>query len=310
MYSELKDIHSFESWKIIKKINKGWSADSKFYIEDYEGNKLLLRISDVTNYYNKLEEFNFIKKCNTLSFSMSQAIEIGFCNKKNNVYILLTWIEGNSLNNVISDFTENEQYKLGLEAGVILKSIHSLKVDPAENLIANDKKDKMLKNLLRYEKSTNRISEDQFAIDFVRNNIEKINLLHPVYKHGDYHVGNLVLTPYRKIGVIDFNRWEYGERYEEFYKIQSFDVEVSIPFSIGQIHGYFNGEPPLEFWNILAMYVAYSSLYSIVWAEKFGENDINGMKKRCIAAFNDYNKFKTLIPKWYKVNSNKYINIR
>lgn len=300
MYNELNDIPSFKTWRIIKKINKGWSTDSKFYIEDYEANKLLLRISDADKYYNKLEEFKFIKKCNTLSFPMSKAIEMDFCNNRKNVYIILTWVEGESLNNVISYLTENEQYKLGLEAGAILKSIHSLKVDTTENLIANDKKDKMLKNLLRYEKSTNRISEDQFAIDFVRSNIEKINLLHPVYKHGDYHVGNLVLTPFNKIGVIDFNRWEYGERYEEFYKIQSFDVEVSIPFSIGQIHGYFNGEPSLKFWNILAIYVAYSSLYSIVWAEKFGENDINGMKKRCINAFNDYNKFKTVIPNWYR----------
>lgn len=156
-----------------KKINKGWSTDSKFYIEDCEGNKLLLRISDVDKYYNKLEEFKFIKKCNTLSFPMSKAIEMGFCNDRKNVYIILTWIEGESLNNVISYLTENEQYKLGVEAGAILKSIHSLKVDPTENLIANDKKDKMLKNLLRYEKSANRISEDQFAIDFVRSNIEK-----------------------------------------------------------------------------------------------------------------------------------------
>lgn len=130
MYSEFEDIPNFESWKIIKKINKGWSSDSKFYIEDYEENKLLLRISDATNYYNKLEEFKFIKKCNVLSFSMSKAIEIGFCNNKNNVYMLLTWVEGNSLNNVLSDFSENEQYKLGLDAGRILKSIHSLELDP------------------------------------------------------------------------------------------------------------------------------------------------------------------------------------
>ncbi|WP_159429656.1 hypothetical protein [Clostridium fallax] len=55
--------------------------------------------------------------------------------------------------------------------------------------------------------------------------------------------------------------------------------------------------------------MAYTSLDSIVWAEKFGDNEINGMKKRCINAFNDYNKFKTIIPNWYKTNSNKYINI-
>jgi hypothetical protein len=99
----------------------------------------------------------------------------------------------------------------------------------------------------------------------------------------------------------------YGDRYEEFQRIQSFDVEASIPFSIGKIHRYFNGNPSLEFWNVLAVYVACNSLNSIVWAEKFGKNDVDGMKKRCIDAFDDYNNFKTVIPKWYKLNSNKYI---
>jgi aminoglycoside phosphotransferase (APT) family kinase protein len=307
MYIELYDIPNFINWRVIKKINEGWSADSKFYIEDYEGNKLLLRISDISDYCNKLKEFEFIKKCNTLGFSMSQEIEIDICNNENNVYMLLTWVEGYSLNNVISDFTDNEQYELGLQAGRILNAIHSLKMEPTDNFIEYDKKDKMLANLIRYENSINRVEDDQFAIDFAKNNIGKINLLPSVYKHGDYHVGNLVLTPLNMIGVIDFNRCGYGDRYEEFQRIQSFDVEASIPFSVGQIHGYFNGNPSLDFWNVLAIYVAYNSLSSIVWAEKFGENDINGMKKRCIAAFDDYNNFKTVIPKWYKLNSDKYI---
>lgn len=54
MYSELKDIPSFESWKIIKKVNEGWSTDSKFYIEDYDGNRLLLRISDASSYIREI----------------------------------------------------------------------------------------------------------------------------------------------------------------------------------------------------------------------------------------------------------------
>ncbi|MGL5415962.1 MAG: aminoglycoside phosphotransferase family protein [Clostridium sp.] len=308
MYDELKDIPSYESWKVVEKINKGWSKDSKFYIEDNEGKKLLLGISDKKDYLNKLEEFKFIKKCNRLPFSMSKAIEIGFCNKGNNVYMILTWIDGNSLNEVLNNFTEIEQYRLGVEAGKILKSIHSLKKDAGENIIPNDKREKMLEKLIRYENCKNRVKEDKFAIDFVRNNIGKINLSSPVYKHGDYHVGNLVLTTGGNIGVIDFNRWEYGDRVEEFYKIQSFDVEVSIPFSIGQLHGYFGGEPSLEFWNTLSIYVAYTSVNSIAWAEKFGEYEIKGMKKRCIDAFVDYNNFKDIIPKWYETNKQKYIN--
>ncbi len=307
MYNELKDIPDFNNWKVIEKINKGWSSDSKYYIEDYKGNRLLLRISDVNSYYKKIEEFKFIKKCNSLFFPMSKAIEIGFCNDNNNIYLLLTWVAGDSLDIVIGDLPKNEQYELGLQAGILLKKIHLLKAEPSENIVVHCKKNKMSTKLINYEKSVNRVNKDQFAIDFIKNNINKLNNLSPVHKHGDFHVGNLILTPEGKVGVIDFNRWEYGDRYEEFYKIQSFDVEVSIPFSIGQIHGYFNGEPTIEFWEVLAVYVAYTSLNSIVWAEKFGKDEINGMKKRCISAFNDYNYFKAIIPNWYKINSNKYI---
>lgn len=266
-----------------------------------------LRISDISEFYNKIKEFEFIKKCNKLNFSMSQAIEIGICNNENNTYMLLTWVEGSSLNDVISNFTDQEKYALGLQAGKILNKIHSIKLEDTHDYIVENKKSKILINLTRYENSINRVEKDQLVIDFVKNNIEKINLLSPVYKHGDYHVGNLVLTPLNTIGVIDFNRCGYGDRYEEFQKIQSFDVEVSIPFSIGKIHGYFNGNPSLEFWSVLAVYVAYTSLYSIIWAEKFGQNDIDGMKKRCLNAFDDYDNFNTVIPKWYKLNSNKYI---
>lgn len=140
MYNKLNHIPNFENWKIIKKIEKGWSSDSKFYIEDFEGNKLLLRISDVANYDDKYKEFQFIKKCNKLSFAMSQAMSFGFCNNKNNVYMLLTWVEGESLEYVLKNLSEKEQYKLGLQAGRILKSIHLLKVNPEETVSVKNKK--------------------------------------------------------------------------------------------------------------------------------------------------------------------------
>ena len=160
--------------------------------------------------------------------------------------------------------------------------------------------------LSKYENSSERVENDQTAIDFVKRNIERINPLSPVYEHGDFHVGNLVLTEDKKIGVIDFNRWECGDRYEDFYKVQSFDVEVSVPFSVGQIDGYFEGKPTDEFWNVLAVYVAHASLYSIAWAEKFGEEEISGMKRRCLIAFEDYDNFKNIIPRWYTNNYLKY----
>ena len=63
------------------------------------------------------------------------------------------------------------------------------------------------------------------------------------------------------------------------------------------MHGYFDGEPTLNFWKIQAVYVAHSALFSIEWAAKFGEEDIANMTRICHKAFHDYDNFNLLIPK-------------
>ena len=123
--------------------------------------------------------------------------------------------------------------------------------------------------------------------------------------HGDYHPGNLIYTDNGLIGVIDFNRWEVGDPYEEFYKLESFGIENSIPYCIGQIDAYFDDQIPEDFWSTLAVYVAQATLFSIKWAEKFGQEDIDSMVVRCRMALDDYDNFETYIPKWY---TDKYRN--
>lgn len=48
-----------------------------------------------------------------------------------------------------------------------------------------------------------------------------------------------------------------------------------------------------------AIYVAHASLYSVKWAEKFSSGEIEGMKKRCEIAFENYNNFNEVVPVWY-----------
>lgn len=48
--------------------------------------------------------------------------------------------------------------------------------------------------------------------------------------------------------------------------------------------------------RILAVYVAHASLFSIKWAEKFGQTDIDTMVERCMVAFEDYDYFRRTTP--------------
>lgn len=291
-------INSSAAWKSVEPVSKGWSGDKKYFVRTESGEKLLLRLADIGQYDIKNKEYEIIKKYSETGIKMSLPIEFGVCNERKNVYMLLTWIEGRDLEEVLPELSENEQYMLGREAGSILRKIHSIPTDEAD-IPADTKKAKKLLQLTRYEESQVRLFGDKDVIEYVRNNIDLIWRKKPVYMHGDFHPGNLIYMNDGSIGVIDFNRWEVGDPYEEFYKLQSFGIENSISYCIGQIDAYFNNEVPEDFWSTLAVYVAHASLFSIKWAEKFGKKDVEGMVKRCKAAFEDYDNFKLHIPKWY-----------
>lgn len=266
------DIKQSRNWKSAVPVSKGWSRDKKYLITTDTDEWLLLRLSDIGQFDTKKKEYDIIQK--------------------------YAKIEGQDLETVLPELSEEEQYRLGRLAGGILKKIHSMPLD--ERDIPNETKQaKKLLQLSKYEESNVRVDGDEAAVKYVKENIDYIWNENPVYMHGDYHPGNLIYMPDGTIGVIDFNRWEIGDPYEEFYKLESFGIENSIPYCIGQIDAYFNDDIPQQFWTTLAVYVAHASLYSIKWAEQFGQKEIDGMIKRCRMAFEDYNDFKTVVPKWY-----------
>ena len=222
-----EDIKNSSDWQSVDKVSKGWSSDSKYFIKTKEGKMLLLRISDMEQYETKKKEYEIVEKYSKLGFLMSQPIDFGICNNGKNVYMLLTWIEGKDLEEVLSDLTEEQQYQLGRQAGKILKKIHSIDVD-INDIPKDTKKSKKLQQLSRYEESHVRIDGDEIAIKYVKENIDLIWKEKPVYIHGDYHPGNLIYTDNGLIGVIDFNRWEVGDPYEEFYKLESLKTAFRI----------------------------------------------------------------------------------
>ncbi len=292
-------IESSADWKSVTPVDKGWSQDRKFRIETDDGRALLLRLSDPDKAEEKRKEFEIISKYARTGIRMSAPLEFGICIEDGSVYMLLDWIEGRDLEEVLPALSEKEQYALGREAGKILRKIHSIPLSP-EDLPGETKRPKKLRQLALYEESTLRVPGDGIALRYVKENMDRIWREKPVYLHGDFHPGNLIFTPTGSIGVIDFNRWEVGDPYEDFYKLESFGREVSVPYCIGQIDAYFDNRVPEDFWRALAVYVAHAALYSIKWAEKFGQKEIDGMVRRCRDAFADYDGFRLAVPKWYK----------
>lgn len=297
--SIFNDIHPVNEWLKVEKINKGWSRDQKYYIESRNGEKFLLRLSDISTYDNKNKEFEMMKKVIKSGVNMSRPIDFGICGNGSYVYSLLSYIDGESADEKIKKLSNREQFNLGMESGRILKKFHSIPAPPD----IEDWEPRMIRKLQirldRYKLSGISIKNDSCALEYLQNNLSLLKNRPQTFQHGDFHLGNLILTEGNTLGVIDFNRWDFGDPYEEFYKMNMFTREISIPFARGQIIGYFGDKIPDDFFKLLALYTADTILFSIVWAIPFGKKDVEGMIKRAEVILEDYDSFNTFIPKWF-----------
>lgn len=100
------------------------------------------------------------------------------------------------------------------------------------------------------------------------------------------------------IVVIDFNRNEYGDPWEEFNRIV-WCAQAAPLFASGMVDGYFDNDIPKEFWDLLALYISSNTLSSLPWAIPFGEVEIEVMKKQAKDILDWYNGMKNTVPKWY-----------
>ena len=88
----LEDIPQYSSWVNIEPIVKGWSLDKKYYIENEIGEKLLLRISDISKYSSLLQDYEYIKSLAKLEINMPFPLDIGVCANNSLTYSLFTCI--------------------------------------------------------------------------------------------------------------------------------------------------------------------------------------------------------------------------
>lgn len=300
METWMKEIPCSTEWLDVELIDKGWSADKKYKIMTPDG-EVLLRVFSQDKLDNKKIEFDFIQSTWNQGVTCSEPLAFGpVPNDDTYGYMLLSYIEGEDLADVLPELSIQEQYEYGIAAGKVLRTIHEIPVPEALDNITHlqELRDKKIRQLNRFKDASYDFPYQQEVIDYVEANIDEILKQTVVSQHGDYHPGNIIMQPDGEIGIIDFNRRDYGDPFEEFLKIELFTVESSEAFSLGQIDGYFNGDVPDEFWKMLKVYALHSSVYSIVWAEGFSQQDVDGMIERYYRIYDDYKQSENDIPVW------------
>lgn len=278
-------------------IEKGWSRDRKYCVTTADGNKYMLRISPLEKHDRRKREFDKMCEVAALGIPMAQPVEFSVCDE--GVYTIESFIEGVDAEDFISRLPDEKQYTYGLDAGRILAKLHTIPapVDAPEwEPRFNAKIDR---KIAMYESCELKYENDQPFLTFIAENRHLLARRPQTYQHGDYHVGNMMIDHNGVLSIIDFDRDDFGDPWEEFNRIV-WCAQAAPAFASGMVDGYFNGEVPMDFWKLLALYICSNTLSSLPWAISFGEGEIQVMRKQAAQVLEWYDGMRDVVPSWYR----------
>ena len=286
-------------YKFVSKelIEKGWSGDKKYCAMDESGGSFLLRISSPEQYERKKTEYELMKRVAALGIPMCQPLEFGI--SEEGVYSVQSWIDGIDAEENIHHFSEREQYNYGFEAGKILKEIHKI---PAPSDIEDWEpffNRKIERKIQAYNNCALKYEKGQEIINYINSHRGLLKNRPRTYQHGDYHIGNMMIGKDKNLYIIDFNRNDFGDPWEEFNRIV-WCAESAPLFATGMVNGYFNNDVPEEFWELLALYICVNTIASLPWAIPFGNKKIKTMIDQSNTVLSWYKNLTDVVPSWYK----------
>lgn len=293
-------IEFLKNAKNIQEIQKGFSTDKKYLVSQRKGKKYLLRTASIDKYDRKKSEFNIYFEMQRLKTSVPRPIEVGKIEDLGICFYVLSYIEGKDARDELPHLTKQQQYKIGIAAGKDLAKMNILQA-PSSIVPWYDRIMKKHKFYIEaYKNCGVKIKNDAKIFDFIEKNVKYIKARPNQFQHDDFHVGNIIVNDKKYAGVIDFDRCDWGDPYFEFLKVAVFSKEVSIPFSIGQLNGYFEKEIPEDFWLIYSIYTAMTVFSSVVWAQKVTPEKLDEMVERLYNVLEDHKDFDQVKPSWYE----------
>lgn len=277
-------------------IDKGWSGDKKYCATTSDGSKYLLRITPDSNSANSQLLYEMIQLVMTLDIPMCKLIEFGKCDRGE--YALYSWIDGEDAIEVVPNLSESEQYIMGYNAGQIAKKIHTIPAPPMQEDWATRFNRKTNLKIQRYNECGLKFKGDDKIIEYIVKNRYLLDNRPQSFQHGDYHIGNMMIRS-GEIVIIDFDRYDFGDPWEEFNRIV-WCAQTSPLCATGMIDGYFDNEPPILFWRLLAFYIASNTLSSIYWAIPFGQDQVDIMMNQSQDVLDWYDNMQNAVPTWYQ----------
>ena len=284
----------------IEEISKGFSPDKKYIITNANNEKYLFRTGDIKEYERKKIEFQILNEMVKRNVQAQRPIEIGILEEEGVCYSIFSYLEGEDAKKLLPTYSPKEQYDIGIEAGKDLAKMHTY--EAPNNILPWYERamKKHSKYVEVYKTCGINIKNDDKIIKFIEENEIYLKSRPNRFQHDDFHLENIIVRDGKYVGVVDFNGYDWGDPIHDFVKIALFARDISIPYSIGQIEGYFNGRIPEEFWNLYAVYVGMTVFSSVVWTLLAAPHMLDDMLERLTIVLEDHNNFELSKPIWFQ----------
>ncbi|MDF2670024.1 MAG: Aminoglycoside phosphotransferase [Paenibacillus sp.] len=285
----------------VAQVFKGFSYDGKYFLYEDGGEqpRYVLRTSRLSQLEQKRLEYEMVSHVYGLGVRTSEPVAFGSIDALDICYMVLGYVKGEDAADCLPSLTDSEQVQVGIQAGRELKLMHELAAPPMDSW--HDRRlFKHNRYLEKYRECGIKLKDEAIILAFIEDNKGLMKDRPNRFQHDDFHPSNLIVHNRQYAGVIDFNRFDWGDPYHDFLKIAYFSREVSIPFCRGQIQGYFNGDVPESFWSLYALYSAIIIFPSITWTLQVVPEQIESMLARIQVVLDDHHNFNTVIPGWYK----------
>ncbi|NOU93634.1 phosphotransferase [Paenibacillus sp. LMG 31456] len=236
-------------------LNKGHSTAKKYTLYQADKPVYLLRVYELTSYARRLEEYKYLRQHFNNGVSCQSPIYIDASDSLELCYLLLTYIDGDSGEEVLPCLSIQSQYQQGLAAGKELRMIHKVVPDLPFNW-AEKRYNKYIQKKIKVKINNTTFYRQPYMESFIENNINLLNESSICFQHDDFHPSNLIFKDNKLNGIIDFSRFDWGDPWEEFFKLPKYTCNISKSFANGQIQGYFKGKIPNDFWMKYNLFVA------------------------------------------------------
>jgi serine/threonine-protein kinase len=197
-------------------------------------------------------------------------------------YQLWSWLDGEDLEDALPRMSHAEQFETGKKCGAVARKIHFLPpLYDAEPWGIRYKR-KVQKKIHSYNNNPFKSRGEDLLMRYLQDNQGLLDNRPQTFTHGDWNTENIMISPDGQIRIIDRGD-DCNDPWWEFWEIRD-DADSYAHFYTGQIKGYFEGEPPAEYFPLLAYYMIFGRLS---WGYDY---------KSLLNWFND---MQNPVPTWY-----------